>query len=114
MAAALHMYNKLLPGKKRLLGEDFWCRGRVDGIAIVCSTKAEGLSRSSFYTSHKYIGECREFFSRSCSFSNTALFFADFADIFLISAGLKLPIKPRSVASPISSRRENQQFHRVV
>ena len=47
-----------------------------------------------------------------CSFSNTsfALFFADFADLYFISAMLKLPIKPRSVSSPISLRRENQPF----
>ena len=37
-----------------------------------------------------------------------------FADFFLISAMLKLPIIPRSVASPISSRRENQSSSIVL
>ena len=34
-------------------------------------------------------------------FEHFALFFADFADFFLISAMLKIPIIPRSVASPV-------------
>ena len=29
MAAALHKCSKLFPGRKRLLGEDFWCRGSM-------------------------------------------------------------------------------------
>ena len=36
------------------------------------------------------------------------------ADFFFSSAMLKLPIKPRSVASPISSRRENHPFDRLI
>ena len=44
-------------------------------------------------------------------FEHFALFFAAF---FLICTMLKLPIKPRSVASPISSRRENQPFDRLM
>ena len=29
MAAMLHMYSKLFCGRRRLLGEDFWCRGSM-------------------------------------------------------------------------------------
>ena len=46
-------------------------------------------------------------------FKHFTLLFADLTDFFLISAMLKLHIKPCSVASPISLRRENQSFDRL-
>ena len=90
--------------------------------AIVSSTRAQGLSLSSFDASNtiQYNNFANVVYNSSSSdhvlffFEHFALFFADFADFFFSSAMLKLPIKPRSVASPISSRRENQPFDRLM
>ena len=110
MAATLHMYSKRFSGRKRLLGEDFWCRRSMvtkyqllesesSAIPVCAAVAALGATR----------GDEK---ARSPNEERNQQWWDD--GFFLSSAMLKLPIKPRSVASPISSRRENQPFDRLM